>query len=490
MKILRKILIYSLLSLFVISCNDKDDDDNKSLNNEPLVPNKELRGAWTATAWGLDWPMGNYSEAAEKALYIKYLDLLVANNMNAIFFQVRPMQGLFYESEYESWSAEITGTLGKNPGWDVMNFLIDEAHKRNIQFHAWFNPYRISTRPAKDPKFPLIIPEFPPLDPEIPADLTIDYETIRMYNPALPEVQTRIGNIVKEFLTKFPKADGVHIDDYFYPSNVTDFLDKTYYEEYGKEFSNIADFRRHNVDVAIKNIHDVVVSTLPTAAFSIAPSGNKFNNNKLYADVVKWSQEGWADIIIPQLYFATGLPAINEASESGSFNAWLHWWSQFTYNNLLMVGYGLDKFSASSGIVKYQTNADLLEQFNYARSRNKVCGSVLYSAHYMVDNPVDIMAVIKEVYADPTFPPYIGRPAVEKPTAPANVTVSGTNLSWSAVASAEKYAIYKSNGNGVKAQMVAVTASTSFALPGEGEYFVTAIGEYNIESDISLVVKH
>lgn len=479
MRKIKHLLIYSLLALFVISCSDSDNNSGDTIN-VPLLPNKELRGAWVATAWGIDWPMGNYSEANEKALYIKYLDLLQANNMNAVFFQVRPMQGLFYNSEFESWSAEITGTLGQNPGWDVMTFMIDEAHKRNIQFHAWFNPYRIATRTDKNKSFP-------ELDPKIPADLTVDYELIRMYNPALPAVQTRIGDMVKEFLTKFPDVDGVHIDDYFYPAGVTDFLDKTYYEEYGAEYTNIEDFRRHNVDVAIQNIHDAVVTTLPAAAFSISPSGNYDDNyNKLYADVTKWSQEGWADIIIPQLYSTTG-------TASTSFNQRLHWWSQFTYNNLLMVGYGIYKFGSSEyPDIKYQTNADLLAQFEYARSRNKVCGSVLYSARYMINNPVDIMSVITEVYADPTFPPYIGRPVVDKPVAPSNVSASGSSISWSAVSvsGAEKYAVYKSNGNGVKAQMVAVVTSTSYSLATEGDYFVTAVGEYNIESEISAVVKY
>lgn len=120
------------------------------------------------------------------------------------------MADAFYDSQYESWSKYITGTSGVKPSYDVLGFLIEEAHKRNIQFHAWLNPYRISTRANKNSSFPQ-------LDPKIPSELTKDYEKIRIYNPALPEVQTRITQIVKEIITKYD-VDGIHMDDYFYPA--------------------------------------------------------------------------------------------------------------------------------------------------------------------------------------------------------------------------------------------------------------------------------
>ena len=142
----------------------------------------------------------------------------------------------------------------RTPSYDVLGFLIEEAHKRDIQFHAWLNPYRISTRANKGSAFPL-------LDPKIPTELTKDYEKIRIYNPALPEVQTRITQIVKEIITKYD-VDGIHMDDYFYPALETSesMNDNAEYEKYGKaQFDNIADFRRNNVNVVIQNIQKTII---------------------------------------------------------------------------------------------------------------------------------------------------------------------------------------------------------------------------------------
>lgn len=464
-----------MLTFIVFSCSDRDHS-----NEEPglIVPNNELRGTWIATAWGLDWPMGNYDEDAEKALYIQYLDLLAENNMNAVFFQVRPMQGLFYDSKYESWSQYITGTFGKQPSWDVMSFLIDKAHERGIQFHAWYNPYRIATRASATDSFP-------ELDPKINADLVIDYPTVRMYNPALPEVRDIIGGMIQEVLSKYD-VDGISIDDYFYPADVEDLKDQQYFEKYGNPNQTIQEFRLDNVDKAIVKIRQAVLDTKPEVAFSVSPAGNNtYNYNTMYADVLKWSKEGWVDIIIPQLYYATG-----SATNTGSFNGSLYWWSQFTYENMLMVGYGLNNFSEDNSNDKFKSNAELSAQFNFAKTQKKVKGSVLYSAKYLVSNPLDIMASVKEAYKNPSIPPYIGRPVVNPPAIPTALKISGNILSWNESDGAEKYGVYRSNGNNKVAEMIAVSHSTSISLQSEGDYFVTSIGKYNIESDVSQVIKY
>lgn len=320
-----KYLTLIIFIVFVASCSKENDDDiipPPEENTPSILPKKELRGVWVTTAWGIDWPMEEYNAGAQKQKYINYLDLLVENKMNAIFFQIRGMADAFYDSQYESWSKYITGTAGTKPSYDVLGFLVEEAHKRNIQFHAWLNPYRISTRANKNSSFPQ-------LDPKIPAKLTKDYEKIRIYNPALPEVQTRITQIVKEIITKYD-VDGIHMDDYFYPSLETSekMNDDAEYDQYGKsQFNNIDDFRRNNVNVVIQNIQKTIIETRPDVIFSISPAANMDSNyNTLFADVKKWSKEGWIDVIIPQLYFATG-------TDVNSFNQRLDLWSQYIYEN-------------------------------------------------------------------------------------------------------------------------------------------------------------
>lgn len=477
-----KYLVLIIFAASIASCSKENNDNDNDIippageNTSVTLPQKELRGVWVATVWGIDWPMGESNAAAQKQKYIDYLDLMVENRMNAIFFQVRGMADPFYDSQYESWSKTITGTAGVKPSYDVMEFLIEEAHKRNIQFHAWLNPYRISTRADKNSSFV-------PLDPKIPSELTKDYEKIRIYNPALPEVQTRIAQIVKEIITEYD-VDGIHLDDYFYPSLEASekMNDEAEYEKYGKgNFSNIDDFRRNNVNVVIQNIQKTIIETRPEVIFSVSPAANMESNyNTLFADVKKWAKEGWVDVVIPQLYFATG------AGES-SFNQRLNLWSQYTYDNHLLVGYGIYKFGDPSYGSNYQTSEDLQKQFDFAKKKPKVKGSVLYSAKYLVENRVGIMDVIRNVYSQPVLLPYLGRTAAEKPDTPANVSVSGNKLSWSGVQAAY-YAVYKDNGTGQTATLVGTTRETTFQLKEKGTYFVTALDRKNAESDISASV--
>lgn len=480
MKYLKYLTLIISIAL-VVSCSKDGSDDiiSPPVDKKPSVlPKKELRGVWITTVWGIDWPMGEYNVVAQKQKYIDYLDLLVENKMNAVFFQIRGMADAFYDSQYESWSRYITGTAGAKPTYDVLGFLVEEAHKRDIQFHAWLNPYRISTRANKDAAFPQ-------LDPKIPAGLTKDYEKIRIYNPALPEVQIRITQIVKEIITKYD-VDGIHLDDYFYPSlEVSEKMnDEAEYEKYGVgKFNNIADFRRNNVDVVVQNIQKTIIETRPDVIFSISPAANINSNYEvLFADVRKWSKEGWVDVLIPQLYFATG-------TEETSFNQRLNLWSQYIYDNHLLVGYGIYKFGDPAYGSKFQSSDDLKKQFEFASAKSKVKGSVLYSAKYLVENKVGIATAVKEIYKKTALPPYLGRTVAQLPATPANVKISGSNLSWSPVENAY-YAVYKSNGADKIADLIGITKELSFKLSDKGIYFVTALLKDNAESEISDLVAY
>lgn len=470
-----KHLKYITLFIFIIiiaSCSDNTNENNETIVPKPMLPKKELRGVWIATVWGLDWPMEDYNSSTQKQKYIDYLELFAQKNINAVFFQIRGMADTFYDSEYEPWSKYITGVTGKEPDYDVLKFLIDEAHKRGIQFHAWLNPYRISTRASSTSSFPN-------LDPKIPEKLVKDYSKIRIYNPALPEVQSRIVNIVKEIITKYD-VDGIHLDDYFYPSleSAEKMNDEEEYETYGKDkFTDIADFRRNNVNVVVQNIQKAIINTRPDVVFSISPAANNDNNyNNLYADVIKWTQEGWVDLIIPQLYFATG-------TTENSFNQRLSWWSQYTYNSHLMIGYGIYKFGDPNAGEKFQTPNDLRNQFELANTKDKVKGSILYSAKYLVENKIGITNLLTDIYKNKVIPPYLGREEVQKPNAPV-LALNGSKLSWDNV-NAAYYAIYKDNGDGKIATLIGTTKETTFNATTKGIYYVTALNKKHAESELS-----
>lgn len=480
--------IYIIILLVLVAACSKDDegilDDGSHSQGEgqtssSVLPGKELRGVWIATVWGLDWPMEKYDADVQKKLYTDYLDLLVGYNMNAVFFQIRGMADAFYESEYEPWSKYITGSAGVRPDYDVLGFLVEEAHKRGIQFHAWLNPYRIATRANKNAAFPK-------LDAKIPMELVKDYEKIRVYNPALLEVQERIANIVREIITKYD-VDGIHMDDYFYPSlEASETMnDGAEFQKYGKDkFKNVEDFRRNNVNTVVRNIQKTIIETRPEVIFSISPAADMERNyNTLFADVNTWAKEGWVDVVIPQLYFATG-------NEVTSFNLRLDLWSQYTYENHLLIGYGIYKFGDSQYGSKFQSSDDLMKQFELASAKPKVKGSVLYSAKNLVENKVGIADAVKAIYGKKVLPPYLGRTAAVLPPAPDNIRLNGSDLSWGAVSNVAYYAIYKDNGKERKADLVGITQGTSTSLSEKGVYFVTSLFKDNAESEISETVSY
>ena len=480
--------IYIIILLVLVAACSKDDegilDDGSHSQGEgqtssSVLPGKELRGVWIATVWGLDWPMEKYDADVQKKLYTDYLDLLVGYNMNAVFFQIRGMADAFYESEYEPWGKYITGSAGVRPDYDVLGFLVEEAHKRGIQFHAWLNPYRIATRANKNAAFPK-------LDAKIPMELVKDYEKIRVYNPALLEVQERIANIVREIITKYD-VDGIHMDDYFYPSlEASETMnDGAEFQKYGKDkFKNVEDFRRNNVNTVVRNIQKTIIETRPEVIFSISPAADMERNyNTLFADVNTWAKEGWVDVVIPQLYFATG-------NEVTSFNLRLDLWSQYTYENHLLIGYGIYKFGDSQYGSKFQSSDDLMKQFELASAKPKVKGSVLYSAKNLVENKVGIADAVKAIYGKKVLPPYLGRTAAVLPPAPDNIRLNGSDLSWGAVSNVAYYAIYKDNGKERKADLVGITQGTSFKLSEKGVYFVTSLFKDNAESEISETVSY
>src|SRR5699024_9279111 len=209
---------------------------------ELQFPDKEMRAVWMATVWGLDWPQGEYNKALQREMYISYLEKFKELNINAVFFQVKGMGDAYYDSSYEPWSEYITGTRGKDPGYNILDFLIEEAHARDIEFHAWMNPYRIDTRASSGTTFA-------DLHPSVKPEWVKNLDTIQIYYPALPEVRQRLTDIVQELLLKFD-VDGIHFDDYFYPAG-EQFADQEDYDKYGDEYSTIEDFRRANVNKAI-----------------------------------------------------------------------------------------------------------------------------------------------------------------------------------------------------------------------------------------------
>lgn len=479
---MKKIFLYVTLALASVlllnSCKKGDDDIkpdpvNPPGTDAPIFPKKEMRAVWMATVYGLDWPKQVYTVAEQKQQYINYLEKFKALNINAIYFQVKGMGDAFYNSSYEPWSVNITGTRGKDPGYDVLKFMIDEAHARDIEFHAWMNPYRIATRAG-------IANSFPALHPSVNANWVLDFPTIQIYNPAMPEVRQRLFDIVKETITKYD-VDGIHFDDYFYPEGQT-FADQADFVKYGAGISNIQDFRRENVNKAIKGVYDLIVATKPAVVFSVSPAPdiNK-NYNTLYADVKKWNQEGWIDVVIPQLYHEVGHP-------TADFRMRLAEWTNNSYKAALMIGHGFYRFGDPTAGAAFQSSAELQKQFDLTKLNNKVLGNVQYSANYLNLNKVGVTDMLASIYTNPAVMPFVGRAVAAAPTAATNVRIEGGELKWNSSGN-DRSVVYHFADLKKEAKVLVITKANTISITTNGFYAVSTLNADNQESKPSSTVE-
>ncbi|WP_030435430.1 glycoside hydrolase family 10 protein [Actinoplanes subtropicus] len=305
----------------------------------PVAATRQLRGMWLTTVLNIDFPSRpGLPEAQVKAEYEKWLDLAVAQHHNAIFVHVRPSGDAFWPSAYAPWSEWLTGKRdGRSPGWDPMAFMVSEAHARDLEFHAWFNPYR-GSQPAPDgpgADFTKLAPNHPLL---AHRDWAIAYptgKTARLYfDPGNPDARKFVEDSMLEAVQKYD-IDGVHFDDFFYPypQNGQDFPDDASYARYGHGEAR-AQWRRDNVDTLVREMDQRIKQLKPWVKFGISPFGiwrNKATDpagsdsrgleayDDIYADTRKWVQQGWLDYIVPQLYWNIGFAKADYAKV-------LPWW--------------------------------------------------------------------------------------------------------------------------------------------------------------------
>ena len=273
-------------------------------------PKREFRGAWLHVIGQTQWQ--NKSTAQAKEYICDQLDKLLDAGCNAVIFQVRPTADALYKSDLEPWSAWLTGKRGKapQPMWDPLEFALEEAHKRGMEFHAWLNPYRITSN-AKE-----VLPSnhISKMEPQ----RFFHYNGQVLFDPAYQENRDFICKVVDDIVTRYD-VDAIHIDDYFYPYPAPGkaIPDDASYLKFGAG-RNKNDWRRHNVDLLIEQLHKTIKDRKPWVRFGVSPFGiwrNKRtdprgsestglqNYDDLYADVLLWAKNGWIDYLAPQLYW-------------------------------------------------------------------------------------------------------------------------------------------------------------------------------------------
>ncbi len=302
-----------------------------------------VRGVWLTTVSRLDWPpiaSINASPAdritQQQALRAK-LDHLKQLGINTVFFQVKPDGTALWKSAILPWSDTLTGTIGADPGYDPLQLMLDEAHKRGMKVHAWFNPYRVTTNVR-----PATLTALSQTPANQPASVyVLHHDWIRtasdrlVLDPGIPEVRDWIASIVTEVVTHYP-VDGIQFDDYFYTETASSRLNDTFtYRQYGQGYASKADWRRHNTEELITQVSHAIKQVKPGVAFGVSPAGVWRNlsqdalgsdtrgaatYDEAYADTRRWVQLGVLDYIAPQIYW----PFSRQAAR---YDVLAHWWA-------------------------------------------------------------------------------------------------------------------------------------------------------------------
>lgn len=428
----------------------------------------ELRAAWIASVTNIDWPSKTgLSIADQKAEFAAFLDEQKAMGMNAVVMQIKPTADAFYPSRYGLWSKYLTGVQGKDPGYNPLQYMVEEAHQRNMEFHAWFNPYRITMPLGKTAE----LSDLNKLPEDHPArqhpDWVVPYGQQLYFNPGIPEVQKFVVDGIMEVVKQYD-IDAVHMDDYFYPYKISgvSFPDQATYEQYGKNrFSNIDDWRRDNVNNLVKNINQNIKAEKPYVKFGISPFGvwrnkavdptgsdtqaGQTNYDDLYADTRTWINEGYIDYIAPQLYWNIGLRVADYAKL-------LDWWSKEVRgkNVQLYIGQADYKINTiTNGVDNWLNPEEMPNQLKLNRTYEVFHGSMHFSAKDLRRNPLGIAdRLADDIYHYPSLipsMPWIDHTAPKAPKLRENKVIAGRvlfRIHDPKYSEARSYAIYRFEG--------------------------------------------
>ena len=475
---------------------------------------REMRTVWVATVSNIDWPQTRGSSATIKKQLTDLLDGFVKANMNAICLQVRPMADALYRSSYEPWSSYLTGTRGKDPGWDPMEFAVEECHKRGLEFHAWVNPYRFSNSGGSDCTTAI--------DEQVKASGILmkgTDENKLVFNPALQASRDLLLNVCREMIENYD-IDGIIFDDYFYPGGGTptgsSADDYQLWQQNGGGMS-LADWRRENVNEMVRQMCAMVQETRPGVKFGIGPAGvagtastsaskhgvnpcptgSDWQYNQIYSDPLAWLEEGTIDYISPQLYWKCN-------HSTNPFGPLTQWWSYIAQH------FNRHHYASHNIYFMASTNteddwAEIVQQIRYSRQYNLdgAPGVNFYSAKY-IDGPTcaglaDYLT--QTVFTKPAIPPAMTWKTRKIYNPVSNAAMNGTALTWTGVNERAqiKYAIYaipnttalediqSTVTDGIKSDyLLGLTYETSYTLPSAYRdgywYAITVIDGWNYEN--------
>jgi uncharacterized lipoprotein YddW (UPF0748 family) len=362
-----------------------------------IPPKREFRGTWLHTVGQAQYATMN--EEQMKTYFINMLNNLQKSGINTLLFQVRPEADAWYKSDIEPWSRYITGEQGKDPGWDPLAFMVTECHKRNIDLHAWLNPYRVRTAPNKKLAPNHLFFKHP--------DWFIQYGDLTWFDPGNPECRAFIKKVVRDIVKRYD-IDGIHMDDYFYPYPVAGkaFNDDKSFTRYSMEMGfhkgQKAAWRRENVNILIRDLHTVVHQCKPWVEFGVSPfgiwrnqqsdpkgsfTGGLSNYDDLYADVLTWVKKGWIDYNIPQLYWEIG-------HKRADYTTLLDWWAANNDGKPLYIGQDILRMMKKDSLKRNQLEGKM----SLVAKNANITGNCFWPAYELENNAGGICDSLKNKY--------------------------------------------------------------------------------------------
>jgi uncharacterized lipoprotein YddW (UPF0748 family) len=459
------------------------------------APKREFRAAWVATIGNIDWPLKQGLPPEEqRESYIRRLDQMKRFGANAIIMQIRPAADAFYPSTIEPWSRYLTGKQGvpPEPFYDPLQFMVTEAHKRNMEFHAWFNPFRVLVDSRKNPNPPSHVSRLHP-------EWMVSYAGKSQLNPGIPEAREYVSDVIMDVVKRYD-IDAVHLDDYFYPYKVAGvaFNDGAAYLKYNPgKIANKDDWRRNNVSVFIQNLNSRIKVQKPYVKLGISPfgvwrntsqdtagsptRGGTTNYDDLYADVRLWMEKGWIDYLLPQLYWEHGHRLV-------AFETLMPWWRDHAYGRQVYFGLGMYRMLGSPGGIWAGTR-ELMSQIKDIRLYAPRTGWTLYSLSNLDKIIAPIQDSLKTAGHTIALVPemrWLDSIAPAAPQVKGNLTAQGYFLQWTQSNPGNeplKHVVYRfTNGERIDtnnaARILAITSEPRYLdanAPTTSVYLVTTI---------------
>ncbi|MCA6937335.1 glycoside hydrolase family 10 protein [Pectobacterium versatile] len=412
---MKKPVVLIAAALLLVSCASKPPTSlvtplpsvKQPLPTQSQQSKEPMRGVWLATVSRLDWPPVASVNASNPAIRMTQqqdalkgkLDKLKSLGINTVFFQVKPDGTALWPSKILPWSDMLTGNIGEDPGYDPLQFMLDEAHKRGMKVHAWFNPYRVSvnTKPSTVTELNRTLSQNPASVFVLHRDWIRTAGDRFVLDPGIPEARNWITSIVAEVVARYP-IDGVQFDDYFYAESFGSMLnDGETFKKQGQGFGSKADWRRHNTQLLIEQVSRTIKQLKPEVEFGVSPAGVWRNRShdaagsdtrgaaaydEAYADTRQWVQKGLLDYIAPQIYWPF-------ARDAARYDVLAKWWADVVKptNTRLYIGVALYKVGEpSKNEPDWTINGgvpELKKQLDLNESMPQINGTILFRENYL-----------------------------------------------------------------------------------------------------------